>query len=55
MVVEQLSEPFVQREKKKVAFIVTSEHFEVVDLEFDEAKARELYLKLGKALGEFNN
>lgn len=50
-----MSEPFVHREKKRIAFILTSEQHEVVDIDMEESKARELYLKLGEALGQFNN
>lgn len=51
----KISEPFIHREQKRVALIVTTDDFKVVDLDMDEEKARELHKKLGSALAEFNN
>ncbi len=55
MDVGEISNPFFHREKKRVAFLFTSEDFQVVDLDMTEEKARELHKKLEDVLKEFNN
>jgi hypothetical protein len=51
----RFSNPFVNTETKKVAIIVTTDDYKVIDLDMPEEEARELHEKLGIALKSLTN